>query len=52
MDSAQYNVPHSSSEFTTISDARSFGATTSHDTNPSFQGAKVQQNSEISKKIT
>lgn len=40
------SVPHSSSEPTTIGDAHSVKATTSHDTNPSFQGAKVQQNIE------
>ena len=49
MDSAPYSVPHSSSKPTAIGDAHSFKATTSHDTNPSFQGAKVQQNIETTK---
>ena len=43
------SVPHSSSEPTTIGDAHSVKATTSHDTEPSFQGTKVQQNDEINK---
>ena len=38
------SVPHSSSKPTAIGDAYSSKATTSHDTNPSFQGAKIQQN--------
>lgn len=49
MDSAPYSVPHSSSKPTAIGDAHSFKATTSHDTNPSFQDAKVQQNIETTK---
>ena len=43
------SVPHSSSEPTAVGDAHSFKATTSHDTNPSFQDAKVQQNIETIK---
>ncbi len=43
------SVPHSSSEPTAIRDVHSVKATTSHDTNPSFQGAKVQQNIELNK---
>jgi hypothetical protein len=43
------SVPHSSSKPTAIGDAHSFKATTSHDTNPSFQGANVQQNIETNK---
>lgn len=43
------SVPHSSSKPTAIGDAHSFKATTSHDTNPSFQGAKVEQNIETTK---
>jgi hypothetical protein len=43
------SVPHSSSKPTAIGDAHSFKATTSHDTNPSFQSAKVEQNIETTK---
>ena len=40
------SVPHSSSEPTAVGDAHPFKATISHDTNPSFQDAKIQQNIE------
>ena len=43
------SVPHSSSKPTAIGDAHSFKATTSHDTNPHFQSAKVEQNIETTK---
>ena len=46
MVSIQSSVPDSSSEPTTIGDVHSVKATTSHDTNPSFQSANVQQNTE------
>ena len=50
MVSIQSSVPDSSSEPTTIGDVHSVKATTSHDTNPSFQGANVQQDIETNKK--
>lgn len=43
------NVPHSNSEQSANGNAHINNVTTSHEPNPSFQDAKVQQNIEANK---